>query len=107
MPLVGICAGGVGQPTSLPRPMEPVHRSELSRRSRSCAQRHLGRRIPPLAPGLSSARRPAPACCRCLTTPQLCMLSADGGRLPRGPEPLRKVPLYPIDEVLLLRELAK
>ena len=50
----------------------------LPRCPRSCSQRYLGRCIPPLAPGLSAARRPTPAFCRCLTTPQLCMLQRIG-----------------------------
>jgi len=51
MPLVGICAGGAGQPTSLPRQMEPVHLPEVFERSHPCAQWDFGRRIPPLAQG--------------------------------------------------------
>jgi len=56
----------------------------LPRCPRSCSQRYLGRCIPPLAPGLSSARRPTPACCRCLTSPQLYMLSPRGRQLQRS-----------------------
>jgi len=53
-------------------------------RSRSCSQRHSGRCISPLAPGLSPTRRPTPACCRCLNTPQLCMLPVQPSSLHNG-----------------------
>jgi len=97
MPLVGICAGGAGQPTSLPRQMEPVHLPEVFERSHPCAQWDFGRRLRPLAQRLPACRRPNPAGHASMTCTQLCTLSPPTPSFParcpaRSAAAFRKLP---------------
>src|ERR1700719_2253750 len=55
--------------------MEPAHCPEFPRRPDSRAERHLGKCISALAPGVSASRGTASGRSRSLITPQLCMLS--------------------------------
>src|ERR1700722_13739166 len=61
--------------------MEPAHCPEFPRCSHSCAEWHLGKRIPTLAPGFPANRGTAPGRGRSVITPQLCMLSSERGKV--------------------------
>ena len=63
MPPVGICAGGVGRPTSLPRPWPKLKEEYISKMEDELET--YGEAYDPAEPVICSGEKPITPACRC------------------------------------------